>query len=166
MHRLAEFERRFSAAKAPSRRARISAILALMLTSRAARALDTGGLDAHGFSVAGHQGNPLGYLELAYPSAGWKGAWDVGVVFDYADDPLVEQVGDELIPVLDSVLTANLVGGVSILGYARVDLALPVYPVALDQLGSFATIGDLRLDADVPLLTVKQPRVFGRNDTT
>lgn len=114
-----------------------------------------GGIDAHGFSVAGHQGNPLGYLEAAYPSAGWRGAWDAGVVFDYADNPLVEQIGDTYKPVLDSVLAANLVGGASILGFARVDLALPVYPYALDQAGSFVALGDLRLDGVVPLLTVK-----------
>lgn len=129
-------------------------LLALLLAPRALAA-DVGGLDAHGFSVSGHQGNPLGYLELAYPAAGWKGAWDVGVVFDYSDDPLVEQIGDQLKPVLDSVLAANVVGGASILGYARVDLALPVYPLAVDQLGTFSALGDMRLDATVPLLTVK-----------
>jgi outer membrane protein OmpA-like peptidoglycan-associated protein len=127
-------------------------MLAALNFLAAALAADIGGLDAHGFAVAGHQGNPAGYLQLAYPHPGWEGAWDAGVVFDFSDDPLVEVIGDQRIPVLDQVLGANLVGGASILGYARVDLAVPVYPYALDQIGSFAGMGDIRVDATVPLL--------------
>jgi outer membrane protein OmpA-like peptidoglycan-associated protein len=126
-----------------------AALFALALPVQAA---DIGGLDAHGFSVASHQGNPKGYLQLAYPFPGWEGAWDAGVTFDFSDDPLIENVGDQAVPVLDQVLAANVVGGASILGFARVDLAVPVFPYALDQIGSFAAMGDLRLDATVPIL--------------
>ncbi len=97
-------------------------------------------------------------MELAYPAAGWKGAWDLGVVFDYADDPLVEQVGDDLIPVLDSLLTANIVAGVSILGFARLDAVFPVYGFGVDQAGTFTSIGDLRVEGNVPLLTIDDAR--------
>jgi outer membrane protein OmpA-like peptidoglycan-associated protein len=127
----------------------LAALLALALP---AHAQDVGGLDAHGFSIASHQGNPMGYLQLAYPFPGWEGAWDAGVTFDFSDNPLVENVGDQAVPVLDQVLAANVVGGASILGFARVDLAVPVYPYALDQIGAFAAMGDLRLDATVPIL--------------
>jgi large repetitive protein len=126
-----------------------AALLALALPAHAA---DVGGLDAHGFSIASHQGNPNGYMQLAYPFPGWEGAWDAGIAFDFSDNPLIENINDQTVPVLDQVLGANVVGGVSILGFARVDLAVPVYPYAVDQLGSFAAMGDMRLDATVPLL--------------
>jgi len=126
-----------------------AALLALALPAHSA---DIGGLDAHGFAIASHQGNPMGYLQLAYPFPGWEGAWDAGVTFDFSDNPLVENINDQRVPVLDQVLAANVVGGASILGFARVDLAVPVYPYAVDQIGSFAAMGDLRLDATVPIL--------------
>ena len=132
--------------------------LSCALSAGPAWAADSGGLDAHGFSAAGHVGNPLGYLELAYPSAGWKGAWDVGVLMDYADDPLMERIGEQVIPVIDATLTANVAAGVSILGYARVDAVLPVYALAVDQSGTFSGVGDLRVEGTVPLLTVRDAR--------
>lgn len=127
----------------------------MILLVHAALAADVGGFDAHGFTLAGHQGDPQGFLELATPSAGWRGAWDAGVVFDYAHNPLVEEVGEVSYPVLDQVLAANVVGGVSILGYARVDAVLPVYPFAVDQAGTFAGLGDLQLSGNVPVVTEK-----------
>jgi len=130
----------------------LNAVLLALALALPVQAADIGGLDAHGFSVAGHQGNPMGYLELAYPFPGWEGAWDAGIVFDFADNPLQETVGDDIVPVLDQVLAANMVGGASILGFMRVDLAIPVYPYAQDQIGSFAAMGDMRLDATVPIL--------------
>ncbi|MFH1469080.1 MAG: OmpA family protein [Pseudomonadota bacterium] len=127
-------------------------MLATLALIGSLQAQDIGGLDAHGFAVSGHQGDPGTFLELANPDPGWEGAWDAGVVFDYADDPLVERVGEDVLPVLDQVLCATFIGGASILGHARVDLAVPVYPYALDQIGSFGAMGDLRLDATVPVL--------------
>lgn len=123
-------------------------------------AAETGGLDAHGFSVATHQGSPGGFLELTLPHPGWEGAWDLGVVFDYSENPLMETVGPITRPVLDQVLGANIVGGASILGFARIDLALPTYPYAVDQAGSFAAIGDLRLEGTLPIL-IPEDRSLG-----
>ena len=79
-------------------------MLLTLLAAAAVQAADIGGLDAHGFAIAGHQGYPKGYLELAYPDPGWEKAWDAGIVFDFADDPLVELVGETPVPVLDQVL--------------------------------------------------------------
>lgn len=128
----------------------------ILLLSLAAHAQE--GFNAHGYEAAGQPDNPLGYLELFYPDAGWSGSWDAGVVFDYADDPLIEDTPTGPKPVLDQVLGANLVGGASILGYARVEAAFPVYPYALDQVGTFAGLGDLRLDANIPFLKVQDRR--------
>jgi outer membrane protein OmpA-like peptidoglycan-associated protein len=111
-----------------------------------------GGFDARGFHAAGHAGYPLGWVTLETPDPGWEGAASAGVVFDYADDPLVEVIVDDTIPVLDQLLTANLVVGGSILGAARVDVVMPVVLFGVDQIGTFAAPGDARLQGTVGLV--------------
>ncbi len=126
------------------------ALAALALAAPAAA--QEGGFDAHGFHAAGHAGYPLGWLTLEHPDPGWAGSADAGVVFDYADDPLVEAIVDGTVPVLDQLLTANVVAGLSIVGAARVDVVMPVVLFGVDQAGTFAAPGDARVQGTVGIV--------------
>ncbi len=106
-------------------------------------------LDAHGFQLGATTGDPACFTRLGCPGAGQSGEWDVGVVFDYADDPLTEVLPDGRVPVLDALATANVAGAWSF-GGLQVDTVVPVHLFGVDPGGGFTALGDIRVGAQVP----------------
>ncbi len=136
-----------------------------------------GGARAHAqdvdtFNVSGSLFDRQGTLQLTAPSIGEARTWYAGGALVYADSPLVVEFEDGTEEeVVASQLSTRLMGGYNLLGKARLDLEIPVYPVVrvAEELGVGAdaqtfdgqfALGDLRLGATVPLLG-DEDGVFG-----
>lgn len=113
------------------------------------------GFDAHGFTLAALNWAARSPLFHQYPAFGEQGDVFVGGVLEYADQPLVriytedgEQVDRQV--VLDNLLALNLSGGVHVMDWLRLDVALPLYftSTGLDG-GQGFDPGDVRLTAMV-----------------
>ncbi len=109
-------------------------------------------LDADTFETSGAVGAGGAGLQLVDPAVGWPGARYAGLILSYAHDPLVREVGGEVLPVVRTQLATRLIGGYS-LGFARIDAELPVYLYsgAAGTVGSGPALGDLRVAAMIPV---------------
>jgi outer membrane protein OmpA-like peptidoglycan-associated protein len=110
-------------------------------------------LDADGFTIGATTGDPEEFTRLGYPESGERGDWDVGFVFDYADNPLTEVGPAGRVPVVDALATGDF-GLAYSFGGLRLDAALPLHAGA-DTGGSFAATGDARLGAQLSVPGVK-----------
>jgi outer membrane protein OmpA-like peptidoglycan-associated protein len=115
-------------------------------------------LDAHGFELGSTTGDPACPIRIGCATIGLRGSWDAGMVFDYADDPLAEVLPDGRAPVLSSLATTNLMGAYS-LGSLQLEAVVPVHVFGQDAGGSFTTLGDMRIGAQLPFLRMEDPRV-------
>lgn len=109
--------------------------------------------DVDTFSFSGSMWDRQGTLQVAHPHIGHAGGYYAGLGLTLADDPLVLEYpnGDEISKV-STQFSTRLMGGYNILGFARVDLEVPVYPtVRVDDQATFA-MGNVRIGAAVPLL--------------
>lgn len=104
-------------------------------------------LDVDGASNGATTGDPSAFTRIGSPETGDAGDWDVGLLLDYADAPLAEQLPTGRAPVVDALGTARL-GGAYSFGGLRVDAALPVH-VGADTAGAFLAPGDARIGAQV-----------------
>jgi len=112
------------------------------------------GFDAHGFYLAPFDGDPRDPLRMQRPGRFNQGEFWAGGLFEYAKDPLVQYrvYDDPSIPteeteILSDLYALNLSGGVAILDFLRLDLALPLYfsTTGQDQSPQGLGLGDARL---------------------
>lgn len=110
-------------------------------------ALPAWALDVDGAASGATTGDPTAFSRIGQPGAGDAGDWDVGLLLDYADDPLAEVLPSGRAPVVDALGTARLTGAYSF-GLLRLDGALPVH-VGADTAGTFLATGDTRIGAQM-----------------
>ncbi len=125
-----------------------TALVALAAPQARAQDIDT-------FKPSGSGYDSWGTLQLVHPEIGLAGGAYAGLGLVYADDPLVRvdgATGAET-AVVSSQFSTRVAAGYNLLGVARLDVAMPLYPSVVmgGQAGQFA-LGDLRIGANVPLL--------------
>lgn len=111
------------------------------------------GFDAHGFQLTAFDGDPRDPLRMQRPGRFSQGEFWVGGLFEYASDPLVlyttysDPELNEETEILSDVFAFNLSGGVAVLNWLRVDLALPLYlsTTGTEQAPEGLGLGDARL---------------------
>ncbi len=104
-------------------------------------------LDVDTFTTGATTGDPTAFTRLGSQATGEGGDWDAGLVMDYADAPLSEQLPAGRAPVIDALATANLLGGYSF-GGLRLDGTLPLH-FGAETDGAYAVTGDARLGAQL-----------------
>lgn len=125
------------------------------------------GFDAHGFQLAPHDGDLRDPLVVPRPGPLVAGDWFASALFEYAKAPLVQGVvpagggPEEVVPVIDDLLVANLSTGVAAHERLRLELGAPVYGFSTDATQSLQppAFGDLR--AGVTVLAVSPAHVEG-----
>lgn len=108
-------------------------------------------LDVDAFSTGATTGDPTAFTRLGSVATGKPGDWDAGLMMDYADAPLSEQLPTGRSPVIDALATANVTGGYSF-GGLRLDGTFPVHFGTDSVAGSsapYAAPGDARLGAQL-----------------
>ncbi len=114
------------------------------------------GFDAHGFQLAAFDGDLRDPLRMQRPGRFSQGQFFVGGLFEYAKDPLVQyRVFDdpalepEETEILSDLYALNVSGGVAVLDFLRLDLALPLYfsTTGVNQSPEGLGLGDARLSA-------------------
>ena len=128
--------------------------LALFALGMGATSPDALAQDVDTFKPSGAHYDAWGTLQLAHPEIGLAGGAYAGLGLVFADDPLVRVGGDDVeTTVVASQFSTRLAAGYNLLGRARLDVEMPLYPsVTLEgQTGEFA-LGDLRIGGTVPIL--------------
>ncbi len=116
-------------------------LLVLLAVRREARAQ---GLDGHGFEVLNPTNDARSGLRVREGGRASRGV-SAGVVVDAAAQPLVEELPDADVPVIDALVTANALVGATVLKRVLLDASLPVHVLGTGPAGAFAAPGDLRL---------------------
>lgn len=134
---------------------RLLTLISLSLgASLPAYAQDATGFDAHGFQLAAFDGDLRDPLRMERPGRFSQGQFFVGGLFEYAKDPLVQYrvFDDPTIPteeteILSDLYALNVSGGVAVLDFLRLDLALPLYfsTTGVDQSPQGLGLGDARV---------------------
>ena len=103
-------------------------------------------LDVDTFTTGATTGDPAAFTRLGAVDVGEAGAWDAGVVLDYANAPLSEEVPTGRTPVIAALATADVTGGYSF-GGLRLDGTLPVHlgVDASDTASTWLASGDARV---------------------
>lgn len=131
-----------------------------------AQAQDLGGLDAHGFKLTSLTPSPTAPIRVYQPQTFDRGDFYVGLVGEFAKEPLVLLRGepqefrdqqdalDNQQDALDNLLAFNLGVGVAVHQRVRVELGLPVYGFytrdeGVTSLRPWPGLGDIRLAAQV-----------------
>ncbi|MFT7520745.1 MAG: OOP family OmpA-OmpF porin [Kiritimatiellia bacterium] len=136
----------------------------LLTLSSVAMAQDGLALDAHYLHPAALDGDLRSPLLVHRPVAFDTGAWYVGGLLEFANEPLVQRSefsdGEVTRSLgLDDVLALNLGGGYAIHRNVRLQLAAPIYLTSLDADGRHGpAFGDVRLDGQFVL---QQPTLDG-----
>ena len=137
----------------------VFAAFGLAIPQVAAAQDDAGsGYNIDTFDVSGGMFDRQGTLQLAHPHLGMRGSWYAGLGAGYSLNPLVyeEQVEGQteptVTPIVKSQISTHVVGGYNLAGIARLDLDVPLYPVASTPAGSSFAMGDIRLGATLPLV--------------
>jgi|GEM_PF-981792 len=117
------------------------------------------GVNAHGFELMSTSGDLDSYSRLVYPTRTTQWDWDVGVIGDHANDPLVEVLPDSREVILSALTTSSLGLGVTVLPWTRVEAVLPFHPVGVARTGSFSAIGDMRVGAVVSAIPAEDGRI-------
>lgn len=110
-------------------------------------------VDARGYWVADTITQLHRSPRILYPTA--PVGYDIGLMMDYADQPLIEALPDEDIPIVQGMFSQHLYGGTTLSG-VRIDAALPMTSYAVDVGGPYSALGDLRLGVMLPLLDIEE----------
>ena len=110
-------------------------------------------IDSRGYWVADTVSQVHRSPRLLYPTAP-KG-YDIGLMLDYASNPLVEELPDGDEAIVKGMFSQHLYGGMSFSGI-RLDASLPMASYAVDLGGPYSALGDMRLGAMMPLMDMKE----------
>jgi outer membrane protein OmpA-like peptidoglycan-associated protein len=110
-------------------------------------------VDARGYWVADTITQLHRSPRILYPTA--PVGYDIGLMMDYADQPLIEALPGEDIPIVQGMFSQHLYGGTSLSG-VRIDASLPMTSYAVDVGGPYSALGDLRLGVMLPLLDIEE----------
>ncbi|MBN2799421.1 MAG: OmpA family protein [Deltaproteobacteria bacterium] len=129
-------------------------MIALLLSGLAL----AGGLDAHGFQVFGRSSDPGAYVRLVTPDMAPPG-FDVAVLVDHGNQPLMEVLPDGKVPLITALTTANFALGWSPVAWLRFDATWAGHALGATPVGSFAGAGDARVGATWSLVRPVERRV-------
>lgn len=116
-------------------------------------------VDADTFNPSGSLFDGQGTVSVVHPSIWFSNAMYGGTAMYWASQPVVLLKGDgSEEPVVGSMIGTYLGGGYNILGKARVDLGIPLYPfVGMGETSlSSGGIGDIRLTGVIPILDMEE----------
>jgi outer membrane protein OmpA-like peptidoglycan-associated protein len=126
----------------------------LLLAPLTAAAQD---IDADTYDISGSSFDDEGMLQLVHPHIGNPSSFYAGLGFVYSHQPAVWRLDDGSKQVLvDGQFSTRVAGGFNLLGAARIDLEVPLFPYnSVDGQSSFS-MGDVRLGAVVPIVKYEE----------
>ena len=131
-----------------------SLAMLLLLAPLTAAAQD---IDADTYDISGSSFDDEGMLQLVHPHIGNPSSFYAGLGFVYSHQPAVWRLDDGSKQVLvDGQFSTRVAGGFNLLGAARIDLEVPLFPYnSVDGQSSFS-MGDVRLGAVVPIVKYEE----------
>jgi outer membrane protein OmpA-like peptidoglycan-associated protein len=136
-------------------------VLSLLANPAAAQDAPEGGLNAHGFDLVAHDGDPRDLMTVVRPGTFHEGDYFVTGLFEYVKSPLVvvveaQRTGETLAEeaLLDNVYGAVLSGGYAPHDYVRLDVQAPLFfsSEGIDGAQQGVDMGDVRGAVTVAIL--------------
>ena len=132
-----------------------SLVLSCILAIPAFAQEEEGGVNAHGFTLAAHDGDPRDLMTVVRPGTFHENDFFISGVFEYAEQPLVRVVRsefgtDEIRTVyLDNLYALNISAGYATLEHLRFDVSGPLFFSSLGprEAAQGFDIGDPRISA-------------------